>query len=185
MKKQALLLIALFVSLSMFSQKTYRALGLKISRDIPQNELKLNLGTTIFGSFPEVTYERVINSDFSVGSSLGVALEEDTFYANFMFTPYVRWFFGGSSENLRKFGAGFFIEANGALYNADKEELDYNHPTPQWEEKNVMSAGLGLAVGWKYLSQNNWVGEVYTGLGRELNDDGAYPRLGITIGKRF
>ena len=48
-----------------------------------------------------------------------------------------------------------------------------------------MGAGLGLAIGWKYISQNNWVGEVYTGLGRDFVNDGAYQRLGITIGKRF
>lgn len=185
MKKHALLIIAFFVCLSMFSQKTYRALGWKLSRDIPQNELKLNLGTTIFGSFPEITYERILNSDISVGASLGVALEEDVYVANFLFSPYVRWFFGGNSENLRKYGAGFFIEANGGIFNTYEDELFYDGSSSQWKEESVMGAGLGLAVGWKYISQNNWVGEVYTGLGRDFINDGAYPRLGITIGKRF
>ena len=185
MKKHALLIIALFVCLSMFSQKTYRALGWKLSRDIPQNELKLNLGTTIFGSFPEITYERILNSDISVGASLGVALEEDVYVANFLFSPYVRWFFGGNSENLRKYGAGFFIEANGGIFNTYEDELFYDGSSSQWKEESVMGVALGLPVGWKYISQNNWVGEVYTGLGRDFINDGAYPRLGITIGKRF
>jgi hypothetical protein len=185
MKKHALLIIALFVSLSMFSQKTYRAMGWKLSKDIPQNELKLNLGTTIFASFPEITYERILNADISVGASLGVGLEDDAYFSNFAFTPYVRWFFGGNSENLRKYGAGFFIEANGGIYNYDRSEMYYDGNTIALDEENVMGAGLGLAIGWKYISQNNWVGEVYTGLGRDFINDGAYPRLGITIGKRF
>lgn len=67
MKKQAILAIALLVSFSAFSQKTHRVMGWKISRDIPQNEVKLNLGTTIFGLYPEVSYERILSEDFSLG----------------------------------------------------------------------------------------------------------------------
>jgi hypothetical protein len=50
---------------------------------------------------------------------------------------------------------------------------------------NVTGAGVGLALGWKYLSGNNWVGEIYAGGGRDFVNGGGYPRLGITIGKRF
>ncbi|HLW09961.1 MAG TPA: hypothetical protein VKX35_06145 [Fermentimonas sp.] len=185
MKKYALLIIALFTTLSMFSQKTYRALGWKLSRDLPQNELKLNLGTSIIGSFPEITYERILNADLSVGASLGVSLEEDRYVTDFLFSPYVRWFFGGNSENLRKYGAGFFIEANGGIFNVYEDGDYYDGYTSVDIENKVMGAGLGLAAGWKYISQNNWVGEVYFGGGRDLINDGAYPRMGLTIGKRF
>ena len=66
MKKKLLMVAALMISLTAFSQKEHRMGGWKISRDIPQNELKLNLATTIFGSFPEITYEHILNSDISV-----------------------------------------------------------------------------------------------------------------------
>ncbi|MFA7494244.1 MAG: hypothetical protein GXZ19_09630 [Bacteroidales bacterium] len=79
MKKQAILAIALLISFAAFSQKTYRVMGWKISKDMPQNELKLNLPTTIFYSFSEITYERILSADFSVGGSLGVALEPDRY----------------------------------------------------------------------------------------------------------
>lgn len=185
MKKHLLLTVAIFVSLSMFSQKTYRALGWKLTRDIPLNELKLNLGSTIIGSFPEITYERLLSSDVSVGASLGVSLEDDVYPTNFLLTPYMRWFFGGNSENLRKYGAGIFIEANGGIFSKDEEKHFYDGNNSTWEEETVMGAGLGLAVGWKYVSQNNWVGEIYFGGGRDFVGDGGYPRIGITIGKRF
>src|SRR5690606_30691751 len=116
MKKQAILFVVLLVSLSVFSQKTHRVMGWKISRDIPQNELKLNLGTSIFGSFPEISYERILNTDISVGASLGAALDRDIYPTHFLLTPYFRWFFGGDAENLQKYGAGFFIEANGGFF---------------------------------------------------------------------
>jgi len=179
MKKQAILAIALLVSFSAFSQKTHRVMGWKISRDIPQNEVKLNLGTTIFGLYPEVSYERILSEDFSLGATLGVSLDEDEYPLNFGLMPYARWFFGGSSQNLQKYGAGFFIEANGALL-SQKEDWDGAENTT-----SEFGAGLGLALGWKYLTRNNWVGEFYFGAGRDFVNDGAYPRLGISIGKRF
>jgi hypothetical protein len=185
MKKQLLLIFALLVSATLFSQETYRAMGWKLTRDIPQNELKLNLGTSVFGSFPEVAYERIINSDLSAGASLGVALDEDVYSIDVLFTPYVRWFFGGSSESLQKYGAGFFIEANGGIFTKPEEEIYNDDGTYTSSNGTVTGAGVGLALGWKYLSRNNWVGEIYFGGGRDFINDGGYPRLGITIGKRF
>ncbi len=185
MKKQLLITAALMVSLTAFSQKTHCMEECKISHDMPQNELKLNLGSTIFGSFPEISYERILNSDISVGASLGVALEEDIYPTRVQFTPYLRWLFGGNSVSQEKYGAGFFIEANGGLFTRYVDELDYENGMEVSREETATGAGLGLALGWKYLSRNNWVGEFYFGAGRDFVNDGAYPRTGITIGKRF
>jgi len=177
MKKQAILVITLLISFTAFSQKTYRAMGWKISKDIPRNEVKLNLPTTIFYSFSEITYERVLSADFSVGGSLGVALEPDKYLVDFAVIPYIRWFFGGNAKNLQKYGAGFFIEANGAIVSTNESRYDMRS---EW------LPGLGLAIGWKYLSHNNWVGELYLGAGCYSESDYVgYPRLGISIGKRF
>ena len=57
----------------------------------------------------------------------------------------------------------------------------------------MATAELGLAVGWKYLSKNNWTGELFLGLGRNfvydkdfLNDDiSLNSRIGISIGRQF
>lgn len=175
MKKYAFLILALLVSLSMFSQE--------LKRDIPQNELKLNLGTTIIGSFPEISYERILNSDLSVGASVGFSFDQELYPLAFEFIPYVRWFFGSNDENLQKYGAGFFIEANIGLLSVNTDYLDlFDSDTDTGTE---MGAGIGLAVGWKYLTRNNWIGEVYGGLGRDFVNDGIYPRLGVTVGKRF
>lgn len=184
MKKQAILAIALLVSLTAFSQKTHKVMGWKISKDIPQNELKLNLASSIFWSFPEITYERIINADISIGGSVGITLDPDIYPIKFSATPYIRWFFGGNSKNLQKYGAGFFIEANGALLSIMDTYYDYSGGSLNRSESEL-GAGLGLAIGWKYLTQNNWVGELYLGGGRDFANDGGYPRIGISIGKRF
>ncbi len=185
MKKPIVLVAVLLITFSAFSQTTHRVMGWKISRDIPQNEVKLNLGTSIFGSFPEISYERIIQTDISVGVAAGVALEPDNYPVQFAVMPYFRWFFGGNSENLQKYGAGFFIEANGGILSQETDELENINGEYVSSTENSMGAGLGLALGWKYLTRNNWVGEIYFGGGRDFVNDGAYPRMGITIGKRF
>ena len=173
MKKFIIFFVVLLISISAFSQQRTRSfMGWHLAKDAPDklNEVKLNLSTTIWGLFPEVSYERILGEDFSLGASAGINLNSDNYPLNFAFTPYARWFFGGSSTNLQKYGAGFFIEANGSLFSNDESDF---------------GAGLGLALGWKYLSRNNWVGELYLGGGRDFANDGAYPRMGISIGKRF
>jgi hypothetical protein len=94
MKKQAILAIALLVSFSAFSQKTHRVMGWKISRDIPQNEVKLNLGTTIFGLYPEISYERILSEDFSLGVTAGISLDEDEYPLSFGLMPLHVGFLG-------------------------------------------------------------------------------------------
>ena len=118
MKKITLLLTVILISISAFSQQRTRSfMGWHLAKDAPAklNEVKLNLGTTIFGLYPELSYERIINEDFGVGASAGIGLGSD-YIMNFAFTPYARWFFGGNAANLQKYGAGFFIEANGSLF---------------------------------------------------------------------
>ena len=196
MKKHVLLIIALLTSLNLFSQKPHRSFGREFNKDTTKNELKLNLGTTIFGSYPEITYERVLDSDISIGAALGFSLDDDLYPVNFAFTPYLRWFFGGSSENLpwffggssqnlHKFGAGFFIEANGGILSKKNNEGYYENDIYGSRTKTELGAGLGVAIGWKHLSKNNWVGEIYFGGGRDFINEGSYPRVGLTIGKRF
>lgn len=185
MKRITTILLAVLVSTSIFAQhrRTKSIMGWHLAKDDPialrANEVKLNIATTIFGLYPEISYERIINEDFSVGGSAGIGLNND-YMLKFAITPYARWFFGGSSVNLQKYGAGFFIEANASV-------LSHNDYNSEYNDRNLddVGAGLGLALGWKYVSKNNWVGEIYGGAGNDFVNDYAYPRFGITIGKRF
>ena len=56
-------------------------------------------------------------------------------------------------------------------------------------KKTMVTGGMGLALGWKYLSRNNWTGEIFSGVGRNFNYDyiesKIYICIGISIGKRF
>jgi len=159
--KKLFLLATLLLSISLNAQDQ--------STTASKNEVKLNISYALLGA-PELSYERIINEDSSFGTSLAFSIDRDNDF-NYMLTPYYRFFFG------KKQAAGFFIEGNAAVFSED------------YRSNNETGFGLGLAVGGKLLSKNNWIGELYLGLGRTLiNEDKtaeAYPRVGISIGKRF
>ncbi len=191
MKKITLLAATMLFSVSLFSQsKSF--LGWKLTKDYPRNEVKVNLPVSIFGSFLEASYERILNTDISIGSSIGVSLDNAKRYPiKFGVMPYCRWFFGGTSKSMDKIGSGFFIEANGGVFSTPEYYAslpgDYSkNPDTEPSKETQIGLGLGLGVGWKYLSKNNWVGEIMLGGGRDfINADSGYPRFGISIGKRF
>lgn len=154
------------------------------------NELKLNLVYTIAG-FPELNYERIIKDDMSVGVAVLVGLEKNSDYS-FGIMPNYRVYFGGKKAN------GFFIEANAAIISNRSDYYNFDHlaytsypagynPYTNPTTKVYTNFGLGAAAGGKFLTKNGFVGEVFLGVGRLFDSsyDDAYPRAGITIGKRF
>ena len=136
------------------------------------NELKINMAYAIAG-FPEITYERILDDGGSVGLSVAFSVEEDIDY-NVLAVPFYRLYFG------EKRAAGFFIEANVALFSEDKDDGSTD---------SALGFGPGLAVGGKFLTRSGWVAEILGGAGRNfLNENeisGVFPRLGVSIGKRF
>lgn len=145
-----------------------------------RNEFKLNLPMTIFVSTPEISYEYILQEDLSLGATANVNLGDENENTNFIVMPYARWFFGGSHDSMQKYAAGFFIEANVALVGYEKEIMT----VPNTSKEDKVGLGAGVAIGWKYVTKNNWIGEIFFG-GGKIFQDGGYPRIGITIGKRF
>ncbi len=166
MRKLLILMIAVCLGHALYAQS-----GADFTTK--KNEVSLNLPIAIFASFPEISYERILAEDMGVGLSMAFALEEEYLELDFIATPYARWYFGGSMDSAKRYAAGFFIEANGAIFTSDSY-------------KKKTGYGLGLAVGWKFVTNGNWTGQIFAGAGRNFNKGKeAYPRLGITIGKRF
>lgn len=153
------------------------------------NELKLNLPLAIAG-IPEINYERILKDDMSVGVAILFGIEDDSEY-KFGIIPNYRIYFGNKKAN------GFFIEGNMALMTT-QERIDYGYLAytdyaPGYEPdlskrfNTATSFGLGAAAGAKFLTKNGFVGELFLGVGRLFGNNyvEAYPRAGITIGKRF
>lgn len=142
------------------------------------NEFKVNILYTAIG-MPELSYERLISDNSSLGASVAFSLDKkEDMDLRFSFTPYYRMFFG------QKKAAGFFIEANSIVINY-VDTIYFDGTSSKYETRTGF--GLGAAAGAKFLTKNNLIGEVYGGVGRVFGDNslGAYPRFGITLGKRF
>ncbi|HKM45900.1 MAG TPA: DUF3575 domain-containing protein [Dysgonamonadaceae bacterium] len=183
--KKNIAIISVFLLISLFSLNAQQDLELT-----HRHEVKLNLGSSVFLAFPEVSYEYILSEDMTVGAAMGFGFDtENGDGYSFKTTPFLRWFFG---RNALQPATGFFLEANGALgtqdfYRYNTTTLnDYN-----WVSESMFTAGLGLAVGWKYLSRNDWSGELFMGVGRNFvydknyDDVSLYSRIGVSIGKRF
>lgn len=153
---------------------------------LARNEVKLNLLSSVL-SLPEINYERILKNNTSFGLAVFVGFE-NVFKYNYGIIPYYRVYFG-KSENI---GAGLFIEANAGIVNLESDYYSMVY-TPQgsvsyFKKGNVTNYGMGFATGAKFLTKKNFVGEIYLGAGRFFGDYGgenAYPRIGVTIGKRF
>jgi len=166
MKKGLLFLVLLSLCFSAFSQEIEKA------KSNGRNEIKLNLLMTLFG-FPDIDYERIMSNSIGLGLSAAFPLEKsDTEYR---IMPYCRLYFG---ESWIK---SFFIEANVAILRC--REYD-NNSYPSYKTRNVSDIGLGVAFGYKYVNRNGYIGELFLGLGRTL-EDRYYPRCGISVGKQF
>lgn len=146
------------------------------------NELKLNLAFTVF-AVPEISYERILNENMAAGLSVMARLNnKDGEY--FSVIPYYRLYFG-----VKK-AAGFFIEGNAAYISSKDYNNVYNSSGVQVSSsatKRYADFGFGLAVGSKVMTRNGFIGEAYVGYGKTIaNHNIAYfPRVGISIGKRF
>lgn len=160
-----MLIIVLLISVNMYSQEIPEGISGK-------NEVKVN-GLYMILGFPEISYERIINNESSLGFSVGFSVDTKIDY-NFAVTPYYRFYFG------KKRAAGMFLESSFSVFSAEAD---------MGKRENLLGFGLGIAIGAKYLTKNGWVGEFILGAGRNVTNneslDDAYPRIGITIGKRF
>ena len=143
-----------------------------------KNEIKTNVLNDLFG-IVTLNYERLINEESGVGLNLAVIAIEDA-DANLSISPYYRMYFG------KKPAAGFFAEGTGTIITYKSSDIDGD---------DGITGGIGFVVGAKLLSKSNWVFEGFAGLARVFldtdifgNDGGSefvYPRVGISIGKRF
>lgn len=185
MRKTILIALSISISLAVSAQEKNVKDSTKIER-LVRNEIRLNLLNSVL-SLPEINYERILKNNTSFGLAVFIGLE-DKFDLNYGIIPYYRVYFGKSE----KIGIGFFIEANAGIINSvnDYYQLVYT-PEGQYltfNETKVTNYGMGFATGGKFLTKNNFVGEVYIGGGHFLGNysgGSGYPRVGITIGKRF
>lgn len=145
-----------------------------------RHELSLNVGSSLDGS-PEFSYHYLLDEESSFGVAIRIAMDKEKEY-RFLISPNYRIFFG------KKPAAGFFMEPNLAIFSQYTQEDIVIGMLPQDRESKV-GYGLGIVAGFKFLTNRGWTAEFFGGLGRNFSNtdfiDEYYPRLGVSIGKRF
>ena len=155
-----------------------------------RNELKFNFGYLLLAC--ELTYERILTEEQSVGASISYSSIESNYilpdFIEFLFTPYYRVYFG------KKIASGLFIEANAAFLSERVSGTIFNEDTQDIKsiKERQYAFGLGVSAGYKHITKREKVLEIYLGGGRSLinfnnNIDNVdlYPRIGLILGKRF
>lgn len=188
-RKPIIFIAVLLLSINVFGQNqnssTNQTQNLLNGTD--NNELRINLLMSIAG-LPELSYERYIADNMGVGLSAAISLDKfENESMRSIILPYYRVYFGS------KKASGFFIEGNMAVVGQKEsyDTYDYysntTYPSLGYNIKSTTNFGLGAAIGAKFLTRNNFLGEVYLGVGRLFGESilSAYPRVGISLGKRF
>lgn len=173
--------------LGVFAQQNRSDSGSDYLDQSDDNELRMNLLSSILG-LPELNYERYLSANMGVGVSVAVSVEKmKNMSLRSMILPYYRIYFGDQKA------CGFFIEGNMALVGQKEPMYSYAYDSTgdyvniQTGTRSATNFGFGAAVGFKLLTRGGVTGEVYLGAGRLFGNpiDGAYPRAGVCIGKRF
>lgn len=177
--KKNLFVFALLFSVLSFAQENEKTFNFK------RNELKGNALLLVLGSF-DVSYERLINEESSVGFAVNLPFDKDNWDINYTATAFYRYYFG------KKPAAGFFGEAFGMLNNVDDWVYNYSPVEYNYQPKTLTDFALGIGLGGKWVAKNGLLLELHTGVGRNLfnnqYDDRDYEligRAGITVGYRF
>lgn len=186
-RMQKSLLIAVIIlftasSTTVFGQYNQRIDNKNFNKPV-KNELRFNMLSSMLGLL-EFNYERFLSDNSGLGVATSISLEnreEQTIRS--MLLPYFRVYFDNG------FATGAFIEANAAV--AREYYLDYvTSSGTGWANRTYQyqtTFGLGTAIGYKMVRRNGIVGEVSLGVGRLFGNSYAelYPRIGISIGKRW
>ncbi|WP_369048334.1 hypothetical protein [Tenacibaculum sp. UWU-22] len=147
-----------------------------------QNELSLDLGDALVMKTLEVSYERYIESQSSVGISALFNFEKTT--ADFrynekrMFTPFFRQYFT-SDKTFNYFGELFLG------FNSGEKKQTVDNVTNYIKYNDGM---LGISAGAKYTSNGGFTANILAGAARNMfNSDSPaiVPRVGINVGYRF
>jgi hypothetical protein len=169
MKQLLWYVVFFFFGLSIFAQET---------EEKNHHEIKWNALYAAVGAI-SLEYEYIFDDNMSVGALtfLSLASSENSEIRS-MGGLFFRTYIGKKRAN------GFFIDVNSVIAHIKKET------TYQYSDNHF---GLGLALGGKFLLKNNFTIEGFFGGGLLNNSKSdnvigfpdVYPRLGVSIGKRF
>ena len=189
MKIRSLLLYLVFLPGFLLAQETPSETPLEETPKF-NNEIKLNMLELLIMPALGVNFEHFLNSSSSFGvyGFVNFGWDEGYRYEKIEVAPYYRIYFQRQNKLDNK---GLFTEVFAGLNLGETEYFEYtdefNYQMGNLYLEEYFGIALGVAVGYKFINFNNYSFEVFAGAGRFLNNQRiqAYPRVGLSIGKRF
>ena len=192
--KKISLLFCFFLALGSYAQTNSDSLVSPIVAK--KNEVKIDGLNLISNGRLGISYERFLNSNFSVGITgmfLNKSSKEDKFATDdtrtlidYQVIPYVRYALSKSAVNLYYVEA--FTSINGGQF---KELVTLNNGAADYvvtSVKDYNDVAIGAAVGYKFYIKESFVVDVAIGMGKNLlhaDSPKNISRLGINLGYRF
>lgn len=192
--KKISLLFCFFLALGSYAQTNSDSLVSPIVAK--KNEVKIDGLNLISNGRLGISYERFLNSNFSVGITgmfLNKSSKEDKFATDdtrtlidYQVIPYVRYALSKSAVNLYYVEA--FTSINGGQF---KELVTLNNGAADYvitSVKDYNDVAIGAAVGYKFYIKESFVVDVTIGMGKNLlhaDSPKNISRLGINLGYRF
>lgn len=145
------------------------------------HELRLNALNLVLGN-PELDYEYLLNENSGAGIYASINVDNNKIFPyNFMAGPYYRLYVGS------RYASGFFFEGTLSVIGEKVDKYDPN--TGSYSPYDKIGFGPSVAIGGKFVIRKSVVFEFFGGIGRNFSADefsaDAFPRIGISIGKRF
>lgn len=152
-----------------------------------RNEISINGLNTLLGS-PEISYERFTAESNAWGLSVLFTPNEDLeVYSPLMLTPFYRVYFSRERQ-----ASGFFLEASlNFILGRQYTYQEYRGGVwiePAYSDALVPQVGAGFGAGWKFVTEGGWTGTIFSGVTRNFAQDSYfdfYPRMGLSLGRRF
>lgn len=162
----------------------FAVLLISMMANAQKNEVKLDILDILVVRALDVSYERSINDESTIGVSAFINFEKEDrdfrYNEELQIVPYFRYFFG----DYKIFD--IYGELFGSL-NFGEDEITLDNGTK--DEESYTDFALGLGAGLKHVSKNGFVLDLNIGIGRNLfNTDISpefVPRVGISVGKQF
>ena len=192
--KKISLLFCYFLALGSYAQTNSDSLVSPIVAK--KNEVKIDGLNLISNGRLGISYERFLNSNFSVGITgmfLNKSSKEDKFATDdtrtlidYQVIPYVRYALSKSAVNLYYVEA--FTSINGGQF---KELVTLNNGAADYvitSVKDYNDVAIGASVGYKFYIKESFVVDVTIGMGKNLlhaDSPKNISRLGINLGYRF
>jgi len=148
-----------------------------------QQEIKIDIFDALALKTIEASYEYYIDEQSSVGLSALFNFEKQSadfrYNENRVFTPYFRHYFTTTNK------WNFFGEAFMAI-NSGTKTIEMNGSPNEY--KDYSDGALGVAVGYKYSSEDGLTIDGHIGIGRNLFSSFSpilVPRIGVNVGYQF